>query len=141
MADHVSPDVRSEIMSQIRSRDTTPEKTVRSYLHRRGFRFRLHRADLPGKPDLVLPKYESVVFVHGCFWHQHPDPDCPHTGIPDSNTDYWEPKLKRNVERDEEHRERLKAHGWNVEVIWECNINRERLEELCRAIAENEKPG
>lgn len=134
MADTVSKEVRSRIMQQIRHKDTKPEIIVRSYLHRRGFRYRLHRADLPGKPDLVLARYNTVLFVHGCFWHQHPDPDCPHTGIPDSNRDYWEPKLTRTIERDAEHREQLKAAGWNVERIWECQINEDALEELARRI-------
>lgn len=130
MPDSFPPEVRSRIMSKIRSKDTTPEKTVRSYLHRKGFRFLLHRKDLPGNPDLVFPKYMTVVFIHGCFWHQHPDKNCPHTGIPLSNKKYWEPKLKRTTERDKKNLEAIKKAGWRVDVVWECEISEERLQRL-----------
>ena len=96
--------------------------TVRSITHRMGYRFRLHRRDLPGAPDLTLPRHKAVIFVHGCFWHWHPDPDCPIAGLPKSNLDYWEPKLSRTRERDQEHRAALEAAGWRVLTLWECQL-------------------
>jgi len=108
-------------MRQIRSKNTGPEKQVRSLLYSLGFRFRLHRRDLPGSPDIVLSKHSTVVFVHGCFWHQHPG--CKAAYKPASNTEYWMPKLARNKQRDEENQFELKALGWNVIVVWECELN------------------
>jgi len=134
MADKVTPATRSRIMSRIKAKDTTPELIVRSYLHRHGFRFRLHRKDLPGKPDLTLTKYRTVVFVNGCFWHQHPDGNCPSSGIPISNQTYWKPKLERTVKRDLRAREALELAGWHVETVWECEISEKRLQELCETI-------
>src|SRR5438105_5056441 len=101
MADSVSKQVRSAIMSKIRGKNTSPERLVRTALHRAGFRFRLHRSKLPGCPDVVLPRLRTVVFIHGCFWHQHPG--CVHSGVPLSNTDYWKPKLTRTIARDARH--------------------------------------
>lgn len=132
MADIVSPEVRSKIMSRIRGKDTKPELAVRSYLHRLGLRFRLHSRRLPGSPDLVFPKHRCVVFVHGCFWHQHEG--CTHAGVPASNRSYWVPKLKRTIERDIEAQSALKKEGWQVEVIWECEIDDERLTDLAERI-------
>lgn len=109
-------------MSGIRSRDTRPELAVRSLLHRMGFRFRLHRKDLPGKPDIVLPRYRVALFVHGCFWHQHSG--CPLASNPSSNTVYWTPKLLRNLERDAENRAALEALGWRTGVVWECETRK-----------------
>ena len=118
--DTVSPEKRSWMMSQIKGKNTRPEKIVRSMLHAMGFRFRLQRKDLPGKPDIVLPKYRAVIFVHGCFWHRH---DCKvGSRLPKSNIDYWLPKLERNQARDMEHREALENSGWNVLVVWECMV-------------------
>lgn len=105
-------------MRHVRSTDTTPEKKVRSLLHKLGFRFRLHRSDLPGKPDIILPKHRAVVFVHGCFWHRHQG--CPHATTPSSHQEYWLPKFKRTVERDKKNQEELRKKGWNVIVVWEC---------------------
>jgi DNA mismatch endonuclease (patch repair protein) len=102
-----------------------PEITVRRLAHSLGYRFRLHRKDLPGKPDMVFPSRRAVIFVHGCFWHQHPDPDCKDARFPKSNTDYWRPKLLRNQARDKEHETALKALGWRVLVIWECQTKDE----------------
>ena len=130
MSDHVTPEVRSRIMRRIRSTDTTPELAVRSYLHRAGFRYRLHAAGLPGKPDLVLPKYRAAVFVHGCFWHQHPG--CKHSGVPLSRREYWGPKLARTVARDARNQRALRKAGWRVFVVWECRINERRLGRLAR---------
>lgn len=107
-------------MSLIRSKNTKPEKLVRSMLHRMGFRFRLHNKNLPGTPDIVLAKYRTVVFVHGCFWHQHKN--CKKSYIPSSNIDYWHPKLKKNIEKDKLHQRQLRQKGWNVVVIWECKL-------------------
>lgn len=120
MPDVFPADTRSRIMSKVRGKDTAPEKAVRSMLHRAGFRFRLHRRDLPGKPDIVLPKYKTVIFVHGCFWHQHTG--CPAARRPSSNTDYWDKKLDANVNRDIENKRRLRGLGWQVMVVWECQI-------------------
>lgn len=120
MADKISAERRSANMRAIRSKDMKPEVAVRSLAHAMGYRFRLHRKDLPGKPDLVFPRHRAVVFVHGCFWHQHPSPSCKDARLPKSNADYWMPKLERNQERDAEHETALKAKGWRVLVIWEC---------------------
>lgn len=105
-------------MRRVRATDTTPEKTVRSLLHSLGFRFRLHRNDLPGKPDITLPKCRAVVFVHGCFWHRHQN--CPHATTPASKQEYWLPKFNRTIERDRRNQETLRRQGWNVIVVWEC---------------------
>jgi len=116
-------------MSRIGARDTVPEVVVRSTLHKMGIRFRLHRRDLPGKPDIVLPKHRTVVFVHGCFWHRH---SCKKgRSFPRSNTVFWAEKLERNRERDGENRRALEAEGWRVVVVWECQTkDRQRLTEL-----------
>lgn len=119
MPDTVSPEKRSEVMRRVRSKDTTPELTVRRALHNQGLRYRLHDSRLPGKPDLVLAKHRTVVFVHGCFWHWH---GCKNSRMPHSNVDYWEGKIARNVERDTIHRATLEGSGWRVAVIWECGI-------------------
>jgi DNA mismatch endonuclease, patch repair protein len=125
MADKLSPARRSVNMAKIRSRDTKPEMVVRRLLHRAGYRYRLHRRDLPGKPDIIFGPRRKVIFVHGCFWHQHDLQACLDGRRPKSNTDYWHPKLARNVQRDEQHLERLKAAGWEVLVIWECEVRDE----------------
>lgn len=113
---------RSENMRRIRSKDTAPEMTVRRLAHGLGYRYRLHRKDIPGNPDLVFPGRRKVIFIHGCFWHQHPDPECRDARPPRSRTEYWGPKLQRNVERDAENVARLKAMGWRVLVLWECEL-------------------
>lgn len=134
MPDSFPAEIRSKIMSKIKGKDTSPELAVRSYLHRKGFRYRLHGNELPGKPDLIFAKYRVAVFIHGCFWHQHPKKGCPHSGIPKSNGDYWGPKLKRTIERDKENRRKLEEANWRVEVIWECEISESMLEILCSSI-------
>jgi len=116
--DRLTRERRSWNMSRIRGRDTAPEKTVRSVLHRIGCRFRLHRRDLPGSPDIVLPKYRTVVFVHGCFWHRHPS--CRFAYTPKTRVRFWSRKFAENVERDRRVRRRLRDLGWRVIVIWEC---------------------
>jgi len=107
-------------MRRIKSKGMKPEMTVRKLAHRLGYRFRLHRNDLPGKPDLVFPGRRKVIFVHGCFWHQHSDPDCRDGRAPRSNLDYWAPKLERNRNRDETALNELRDAGWQVLIIWEC---------------------
>ena len=118
MPDHISPAERSEIMRAVKSKNTSPEKRVRSVAHRLGLRFRLHRKDLPGSPDLLFPKRKVALFVHGCFWHRHEN--CPRATTPKTNADYWNEKFRRNVERDGETRRKLEKGGWKVLVIWEC---------------------
>jgi DNA mismatch endonuclease (patch repair protein) len=107
-------------MAKIRSGDTKPEMIVRRLLHRAGYRYRLHRKDLPGKPDLAFGTRRKVIFVHGCFWHQHDAPECLDGRKPKSNTGYWHAKLDRNVERDRQHLDQLARDGWDTLVIWEC---------------------
>ncbi len=118
--DRISKEHRSWNMSRIRSRDTIPEREVRSLLHRLGYRFRLHRRDLPGRPDIVLPKYRTVIFVHGCFWHRHPR--CKYAYIPKSNRPFWEKKFKENLSRDRLVRRQLSRAGWRSVVVWECKL-------------------
>lgn len=120
--DRVSPDVRSRTMRAIRSKNMKPELAVRRLVYSMGYRYRLHRHSLPGRPDLVFPGRRKVIFVHGCFWHQHPDPECKFTHRPKSNRGYWLPKLDRNVVRDSENRESLHELGWDSLVIWECEV-------------------
>lgn len=105
-------------MSRIRGRDTAPEKQVRSALHRAGYRFRLHRRDLPGRPDVLLPKYRTVVFVHGCFWHRHKG--CRHAYAPKSRVAFWQEKFRGNIERDRRNVRELRRLGWKVVTVWEC---------------------
>lgn len=124
--DNLSKKQRSENMKRIRAKDTEPEKIVRAYLFKRGLRYRVTDKRYPGKPDIVLPRYKAVIFVHGCFWHQHPG--CRRAARPKSNTDYWEPKLKRNVERDRENIQKLEQMGWRTFVVWECELNKENRE-------------
>jgi len=120
MADKVTPEQRSVNMRAIGSKDTAPELAVRRLVHAMGYRYRLHRKDLPGKPDLVFSPSRKVIFVHGCFWHQHGLELCLDGRRPKSNTGYWDEKLRRNVERDARHLSALEATGWQVLVIWEC---------------------
>lgn len=135
MTDTLSPEERSERMSRIRSRDTKPELALRSALHRLGFRFRVNARQLPGKPDIVLPKYRTVVLVHGCFWHRHDG--CKIASTPKSNTAFWEEKFARNVERDRSVAEKLAQMGWNVVVVWECELaTTKKVKEKACEIAE-----
>ena len=110
-------------MRRIRSKDTKPELIVRSLVHRLGYRYRLHRRDLPGKPDLVFGPRRKIIFVHGCFWHQHQDPKCLDGRSPRSNTGYWSEKLARNVQRDRKRESELRELGWEILVIWECQTS------------------
>lgn len=120
--DRVSKAVRSRNMAAVRSRDTKPEVQIRSLLHRLGFRFRLYDKSLPGKPDIVLKKYKTVIFVNGCFWHHHEN--CRDSRLPKTNKDFWEKKINSNVERDRRNKYKLIESGWRVLVIWECEIRR-----------------
>ncbi len=123
MTDVHNPETRSRNMAAIRSVNTKPEMRVRSVLHAMGFRFRLHRKDLPGRPDIVLPKYRTVVFVHGCFWHCH---RCKYGSvIPATRADFWAAKRQGNVARDRAHRAALRKLGWRVVVLWECEVRTE----------------
>jgi len=126
MTDIFSPEKRSELMSRIRSRDTRPERQLRSLLHRMGYRFRLHVAKLPGKPDIVLPRHRTVIFLHGCFWHQHPG--CRYACVPKSRTNFWDRKFAANRARDEQVENELERLGWQIIIVWECELR--KLEEV-----------
>jgi DNA mismatch endonuclease, patch repair protein len=115
--DTLTKEQRSYTMRRVKAKNTKPERVVRSVLHRLGLRFRLNRRDLPGKPDVVLPKYRVVIFIHGCFWHRHPN--CKHATTPASNQDYWGPKFTRTVKRDASNEKKLRAQGWLVFVLGE----------------------
>jgi len=123
MSDHVSPSKRSEIMRTVRTRDTSVELIVRRLLHSKGYRYRLHRRDLPGSPDLVFPGLRKVLFVHGCFWHGH---NCNKGRLPKSKPEYWAPKIDANRERDGRAIEALKELGWGVETVWQCELRDRR---------------
>lgn len=118
--DIINKEQRSRNMAQIRAKDTKPELLVRRFVHSMGFRYRLHRRDLPGTPDLVFPRHRKVIFVHGCFWHRHLD--CRFAYTPKSNTEFWSTKFARNVENDRNALKLLVAAGWNVLILWECEI-------------------
>ncbi len=113
---------RSEVMARIGSKDTRPEMIVRQGLHARGIRFRLHRKDLPGRPDLVLPKFQSAIFIHGCFWHSHED--CRNFRIPKTRAEFWTEKLSTNKLRDQRNIETLRGGGWRILIVWECETRR-----------------
>jgi DNA mismatch endonuclease (patch repair protein) len=124
--DHLSSEERSELMSRINSKETKPEQLARSLLHRAGYRFRKNVSELPGTPDVVLPKYNTVIFVHGCYWHRH---DCRKgNSVPTKNREFWLEKFERNVERDAENEEALKERGWQVLTVWECELTDDPVE-------------
>jgi len=118
-------------MSKIRSKNTKPEIILRSALHQLGYRFRVHKKDLPGKPDIVLPKYNTIIFVHGCFWHYHKD--CREGRIPNTNSKFWKEKLSKTIERDKTHQKDLREMGWNVLIFWECEVEK-KLDEVLKKI-------
>ena len=120
--DRISKEHRSWNMSRIRSGDTKPERIVRSVLHGQGYRFRLHRKDLPGKPDIVLPKYKTVIFVHGCFWHRHKG--CKYAYMPKTRQDFWKTKFNSNMKRDKNVQKQLTLIGWKILIIWECELSK-----------------
>lgn len=132
--DKFTAEKRSSIMSSVRNKNTKPELIVRSLLHKNGFRFRLHRTDLPGSPDITLPKYKTAVFVHGCFWHGH---DCPKGRRPASNQDFWNKKLDKNLKRDRESFLEFRKNGWSIEVIWECEVSK-ATEKLINKLRKNQ---
>ncbi len=119
MSDITDPATRSRMMAAIRARDTSPELAVRHALHERGFRYRLHLRHLPGRPDIVLPRYRAVIFVNGCFWHRH---GCANSRLPTTRQDFWRNKLETNVARDDRNRRDLEALGWRIATVWECEI-------------------
>lgn len=134
MADHLSVELRSRLMGRIRSTDTQPELKVRRLVHGMGYRYRLHRRDLPGTPDLTFPGRRKIIFVHGCFWHQH---GCRQGMRPSSNREFWNRKLDRNIHRDQEAVAALERDGWSTLIVWECETNNltgltERLENFLR---------
>ena len=118
---HKVSEQRSRNMSAIKSKNTKPEIAVRKLLHSMGYRFRLHRKDLPGSPDIVLPKYKTVIFVHGCFWHRHEN--CKYASTPKTRQEFWEAKFRENINRDKLNQENLSSKGWKIIVVWECEIN------------------
>lgn len=132
--DVVDVATRSKMMAGIRSKDTQPEMTVRKYLHAQGLRYRLHGRKLPGSPDLVLPKHRVAIFVHGCFWHRHEG--CRYATTPASNSERWNLKFKGNTERDARSETALRAAGWRVIVVWECELRRDPLPRLERLVCE-----
>lgn len=132
MADIVDRATRSRMMSAIKGRDTTPERTVRSWLHRSGLRFRLNVPRLPGSPDIVLPRYSTVIFVHGCFWHRHQG--CRFSTIPKSNREFWKAKFRKNSARDRRVANALADAGWRVEVVWTCQLSERRISALATRI-------
>lgn len=126
MSDNVDSNTRSRMMSAVRSLNTKPEKCVRSALHRQGFRFRLHNKQLPGTPDLVLRKYKAVIFINGCFWHQHSN--CKASHLPKTRSDFWQNKFARNMTRDQKILYQLKIMGWRAAIIWECGLTKKAQE-------------
>ncbi|AJY12299.1 DNA mismatch endonuclease Vsr [Burkholderia dolosa] len=134
MTDVVDKETRSRMMSGIRGKDTAPELFVRRALHAKGFRYLLHSPNLPGRPDMVFPKYRAVIFVHGCFWHMH---DCKYFKLPGSRTEFWRQKLSKNRQRDEGALETVQALGWRVLVIWECATRESRINQSNNALVEN----
>ncbi len=126
---------RSFNMSRIKGKNTKPELAVRSFLHRRGFRFRLHQKNLPGKPDIVLAKYKTVIFVNGCFWHQHEG--CPNAMVPETHRQWWLEKFKKNKERDKYTIQKLESLGWQVLVIWECQVKTGEYKQIIEKMMTN----
>lgn len=125
--DKIDPERRSANMARVRGKDTGPELRVRRIAHLMGYRFRLHRKDLPGRPDLVFPKYRLAVFVHGCFWHRHEG--CLRASTPATRAEFWQSKFKANIARDEQQVRALHSQGWDVLVLWECDLKDDRLVE------------
>lgn len=139
MSDVLTKEQRHLNMSHIHGKDTKPEEIIRKYLFSRGYRYRKNDSRYPGKPDVVLPKYHTAIFAHGCFWHRHPG--CRYATTPATNSEFWQKKFDQNVARDKKVQEKLKADGWNVIVVWECELSRkadceERLQRLEREIRE-----
>ena len=134
MSDVHSKQVRSYNMSQIKGKNTKPEILVRKFLHSNGFRYKLHDKKLPGKPDIVLPKYKTVIEVQGCYWHGHKN--CKYYKLPKSNTEFWKKKIKSNISRDIQNENKLRELGWGLIVIWECDLKRDKTEKTLRSLIE-----
>lgn len=134
MADRISPEKRSWNMSRIKGKDTSIEVKVRKYLFAQGFRFRKNDRRLPGTPDIVLPKYRTVIFVHGCYWHRHEG--CKYAYTPKTRTEFWQAKFDKNVENDRKNKELLEAAGWHVITLWECDIKHRFDETMAAAVLE-----
>ncbi|RJY06950.1 very short patch repair endonuclease [Aurantiacibacter aquimixticola] len=142
MVDTLTAVARSERMSRVRAKDTKPEMIVRRLVHGMGYRYRLHDRRLPGSPDLVFRGRRKVIFVHGCFWHRHPDPSCKLARMPKSRQDFWVPKLEGNRERDERNRVALDREGWRQMVVWECECrHEEQLRNKLRDFLEDDNAG
>ena len=122
---HKVSEQRSRNMSAIKSKNTKPEIKVRKVLHSMGYRFRIHAKDLPGSPDIVLPKYKTVIFVHGCFWHRHEN--CKYASTPKTRQEFWEAKFRENINRDKLNQENLSSKGWKIIIIWECEIKNKKI--------------
>jgi DNA mismatch endonuclease (patch repair protein) len=137
MVDHLTKNMRSWNMSRIKSRHTKPEVIVRSLLHRSGYRFKINDSKLPGRPDIVLPKYKTVIFVHGCFWHRHEN--CPKATTPGTNKEYWTKKFRNNVWRDNEVKKELEKLKWRIVIIWECEVMNDPLSVLNEIVCKLEK--
>jgi DNA mismatch endonuclease (patch repair protein) len=126
--DTISKEQRSQNMSKIRSKNTLPEILIRKALWRMGYRYRLYYKLLPGKPDIVITKYKIVIFIHGCFWHRHEN--CIEASRPKTNSEYWETKINKNIERDKKYQEEIKRLGWKIIIIWECNVKKDIEENI-----------
>lgn len=141
MPDRLSPEARSRLMASVRGRDTRPELVVRRLLHAMGYRFRLHRRDLPGTPDIVFPGRRKVIEVRGCWWHRHPDPACPNVVMPKTRPEFWAAKFAANVARDRRNERALRELGWELLVVWECEVRRgDDLAPRLRAFLEGRGP-
>jgi DNA mismatch endonuclease (patch repair protein) len=135
MADVHDKATRSYNMSRIKGKDTKPEMIVRRFLHSQGFRYRLHVKDLPGKPDIVLPKYKTVIFIHGCFWHKHEG--CRYFVVPKTRTEWWMEKIGRNVENDKKKQAAVRDAGWTIIQLWECDLKADKREKTLRKLGDN----
>lgn len=134
MVDVVDPATRSKMMASIRGKDTLPELILRRTLHRRGIRYRLHKKELRGRPDLVFPKFRAALFVHGCFWHRHQD--CRYATTPATRTEFWQSKFNATVERDVRNQRDLAKAGWRVGIVWECTIKKRSIEDIADVVEE-----
>ncbi|SFA50194.1 T/G mismatch-specific endonuclease [Pedobacter suwonensis] len=134
MADVHSKEIRSYNMSRIKGKNTKPEMLVRQFLHAHGYRYRLHVKDMPGKPDIVLPKYKTVIFIQGCFWHGHDQ--CRYYVVPKTKTDWWLEKINGNKSKDKQNIEKLKQMGWTVIEVWECDLKSKKLGNTLHTLAE-----
>ncbi|WP_167089332.1 very short patch repair endonuclease [Parvibaculum indicum] len=135
MTQRTTPE-RSAQMARVRSKNTKPELVVRKLAHSLGYRYRLNRRDLPGTPDLVFPRLKKIIFVHGCFWHQHKDANCWRSRIPKTRQDFWIPKLQGNVARDTRSQDELRRMGWDVLVVWECETTPSQIDKLKETISD-----